>query len=76
MRGILLYAGVALAAKHQIFVGNLFTPATIHAVEFDDVTHEFRKAASQPAHSSHAWLALSVSASDKLTHTREPQSAC
>lgn len=70
MRVILLFVGVALAAKHQIFVGNLFTPATIHAVEFDDVTHEFRKVASQPAHSSHAWLAFSVSAWNNGTHTR------
>ncbi|KAK1831958.1 Lactonase, 7-bladed beta-propeller-domain-containing protein [Podospora conica] len=59
MRCTFFFISIALAAKHQLFVGNLYWPPTLHAVEFDDVTHEFRKLASQPVAAPHSWLALS-----------------
>jgi hypothetical protein len=49
------------AAIHNLFVGNLYTPASIHALEFNDETEELKLVRTQPADSSHAWIAFDVS---------------
>jgi hypothetical protein len=48
-------------AIHNLFVGNLIPPASIHALEFNDETNSFKIVQTHKADSSHAWIAFDVS---------------
>ncbi len=54
-------APVAYGAIHNLFVGNLATPAAIYALEFDDETNDFRIVKNHTADASHAWITFDVS---------------
>ena len=67
-----------LAAKHRMFVGNLDSPYSIHALEFDDETLSFVKTSTIKAVAAHSWIAFNVGGAccfselrtghDRLTH--------
>jgi hypothetical protein len=54
-------APVVYGAVHNLFVGNLFTPAAIYALEFDDETNDFRIVKNYTADAAHAWITFDVS---------------
>ncbi|KAK5655199.1 hypothetical protein OQA88_6098 [Cercophora sp. LCS_1] len=60
LAGALFLGGLPTAsgAIHNLFVGNLFTPANIHALEFNDETHAFKLVQTHPADASHAWISF------------------
>lgn len=62
---LLLHLGVAMpvvhGAIHNLFVGNLYTPAAIYALEFNDETNDFRIVQNHTADASHAWITFDVS---------------
>lgn len=59
---IALAAPVAVqGAVHRMFVGNLYPPASIYALQFDDQSLELKMTKNITANSGHAWIALNVS---------------
>lgn len=57
---ILLLVAPALATVHHLYVGNLFAPARIYSLEFDDVALSLSITRNMTAASSHAWIAFDV----------------
>lgn len=54
-------APVVHGAIHNLFVGNLFPPAAIYALEYNDVTNDFTVVKNHTADASHAWITFDVS---------------
>jgi hypothetical protein len=61
-KSLLLYCllSPARAAVHNMFVGNLFTPALIHALEFDDETNKLEIVQTIQSEAPYAWIAFDV----------------
>jgi hypothetical protein len=56
-------AGILPAAsclKHHLYVGNLYGPSRLHALEFDDETLTFVKTNEITADAPHAWITFNV----------------
>lgn len=63
-RQLVLLSGFAILAQgaiHNLFVGNLFSPASIYALEFNDETYDFKIVKNNTADSPHAWITFDVS---------------
>jgi hypothetical protein len=70
-RQLVLLCGIAPLVKgavHNLFVGNLFAPASIYALEFNDETYDFRVVKNNTADAAHAWITLDV-CSQNLPHS-------
>jgi hypothetical protein len=46
--------------KHHLYVGNLSPPASLHALEFDDESLDFRVTHTINADAPHAWITFNV----------------
>jgi hypothetical protein len=57
---LLVSVNLALADLHHLFVGNLFAPASIHVLEFDDEALTLNEKEIIKADSAHAWIAFDV----------------
>jgi hypothetical protein len=47
-------------AIHNLFVGNLYVPASVYSLEFNDETNSLKIIKNITADTSHAWIAFSV----------------
>lgn len=50
----------AAAATHHLFAGNLYAPASIHVVEFNDETNTLTKIQTLAASAPHGWVQFDV----------------
>ena len=54
------FPATALAAIHNLFAGNLYAPASIHLLEFNDETNMLTKVQTFAADAPHGWIQLDV----------------
>lgn len=54
-------ARVVSGTKHHLYVGNLSPPASLHVLEFDNESLEFRVTNTTAADAPHAWITFNVS---------------
>jgi len=59
------YAITVAAVVHNLFVGNLNGPASVHSLAFDDETNSLTKLHTFDADASHAWITFSVGVVNK-----------
>ena len=50
-----------LAAIHNLFAGNLYAPASIHLLEFNDEANTLTQIRTFAADAPHGWIQLDVS---------------
>jgi len=50
----------AAAAIHHLFAGNLYAPASIHVIEFNDETNTLTKIQTVAASAPHGWIQFDV----------------
>jgi hypothetical protein len=58
--GMAFLASPVLGGTHNMFVGNLNDPFTIHALSFNDQTMDLKVTETIQAHSSYAWITFNV----------------